>query len=210
MHNLALDIGNVLCYVDLEEFNSELSSEANITVQEANQFVEKTRKTHDLGLTTIAEDLANKFNFKSETTIRHFVKLWNDALSPNWQVTDFFNGLIDKHSIEIALVSNIGEEHAAIIRQMLNHNGFYDNCIPHLSYEVGARKPTLLYYQSFLMANPQFNNCIYVDDIIENLEMGKKVGLQPYHFVLDTMDLQKELPAIEKLVMAPKTNSRWH
>jgi len=71
-----------------------------------------------------------------------------------------------------------------------------------------------LYYQSFLMEYPEFHGCVYVDDVAENLEAGKRYGFRPYHFDLSKMDTSQELPEIEKMILevaeAQEKNPRWH
>jgi FMN phosphatase YigB (HAD superfamily) len=49
---------------------------------------------------------------------------------------------------------------------------------------VGARKPSFIYYQSFLQMYPQFKECIYLDDNTENLNSSLKNGLSGRYFNL--------------------------
>jgi FMN phosphatase YigB (HAD superfamily) len=85
---------------------------------------------------------------------------------------------------EIALVSNIGHEHKARIEDSRT----FEKCIKFFSCDVGARKPTMLYYKTFLDMHPEFLGALYVDDLAENLAMGEKFGLKPIEFALDRLD----------------------
>lgn len=213
MKYVALDIGNVLCHVDFKQFLDDLSETLNITPDEAMYFLNRSQKLHDLGLTAMRDELKDHFKIKSPVTIEKLSVSWNKAIYPDLDVLDMFNAMTEKHNLQVALVSNIGNEHAKLMEEILWHNGFFQNAVKHFSCQVGARKPTLLYYQSFLMEHPKFEGCVYVDDVVENLEAGTKFGFRPYHFALDKMNVAQELVEIEKLILTPSEptkNSRWH
>ena len=61
--------------------------------------------------------------------------------------------------------------------------------VKHYSCEVGARKPSKLYYHSFLQMHPEFKGAIYVDDNKENLEASKEFGFITIR--LDLLDMKK-------------------
>lgn len=210
---VALDIGNVLCHVDFNQFLNDLSEALNIPLDEALYFLNRSQKLHDLGLTVMKDELKDHLKIKSPVITNKLLDSWNKCITPDLDVLNLFNTMTEKHNLKVALVSNIGIEHAALMEHVLAHNGFFQNAIKHFSCNVGARKPTLLYYQSFLWEHPEFERCAYVDDVIENLEAGKRFGFQTYHFALDKMDTSVELPEIEKLILStgkPEKNSRWH
>ncbi len=202
---VCLDIGNVLCRVDFTNLLTDFSEALNITPEEALHFINRSQKMHDLGLTVIRDEIKEQFDVKSPVIINKLLNSWNNCITPSLEVLDTFNHLTANHGLHVALLSNIGIEHAALMETLLSHGGFFQNAIKHFSCEVGARKPTPLFYQSFLMQYPQFHGCVYVDDVIENLEAGKKFGFQTYHFDLYNMDAQAELPEIEKLIMDSMT-----
>lgn len=201
MKYLAVDIGNVLCHVNFDKFLAELSGSLNITLEDAKYFLNRSQKLHDLGLTIMADELRDHFKIKSSVIIDRVLHTWNNCLSPDLGVLDMCNHLTAQHDMKVALLSNIGIEHATLMEKTLEHNGFFDNAIKHFSCHVGARKPTMLFYQSFLMEHPEFQGCLYIDDIVENLEAGKKFGFRGYHFALDGMSVQEELVEIEKLIL---------
>jgi len=214
MKYVALDIGNVLCHVDFNEFLRDLSSELNITLEDALYFLNRSQKLHDLGLTVMKDELHDHLKIRSPVIIEKLLHSWNKSITPNLQVLDMYNKMTREHGLKVALVSNIGIEHAKQAEDILSHGGFFEGAIKHFSCHVGARKPTNLYYQSFLMEYPEFHGCVYVDDVTENLEAGKRYGFQTYHFDLSKMDVDKELPEIEKLILAVgeehEKNPRWH
>ncbi len=175
MKYIALDIGNVICYADLNNFVSEISDTFNVPLAEAARWLKSFQQVHDLGQTTMDHQLRHDFGCKSETTIERLIRHWSDLIQPSLPMVEMLDELNEKHDVQIALLSNIGIEHAAQMEAKLN---------PLLDY-VGARKPTLLYYQSFLLQHPEFKGCLYVDDLQENLDASKKFGFRTHHFALD-------------------------
>src|SRR5208282_4959941 len=90
--------------------------------------------------------------------------------------------------IRVALLSNIGKEHSQYFRKLMatavDSKGI-SRAIQFFSCEVGARKPSLLYYQTFLYMHPDFKeNCLYIDDLQENLDAAKKLGFKTVKFDL--------------------------
>ena len=67
----------------------------------------------------------------------------------------------------------------------------YDNSIKHFSCHVGVRKPDYLFYQNFLVKHPDFRNCLYIDDLHDNLAMSLEYGFQGHHFDLSEKNKQK-------------------
>jgi hypothetical protein len=114
----------------------------------------------------------------------------------------------------VALLSNIGVEHAVMMENTLKHGGFFPDAIKHFSCDVGARKPSMIYYQSFLWQYPEFKGCLYVDDLQENLDSGAKFGFRPFHLDLSKPGVDDKIREIEKIVIETSSskvkNSRWH
>ena len=201
MKYIALDIGNVLCHVSTEPFLEMLSETFNVTIPEASRFLKRFQQIHDLGYTTMEDELKDHFGVKSPVTIQKLVKGWNDSVFPNLHILDRLNDMRDRHNLQVALLSNIGVKHAAMMEEKLAHNGFFPGAIKHFSCFVGARKPSMIYYQSFLTQYPQFKGCLYVDDLKENLHASTAFGFQTYHFTLEDPDYESKVQEIEELVI---------
>lgn len=188
MKYIALDIGNVICYADLQPFVNKISKTFNVTIAEASAWLRSFQQIHDLGLTTMAQQLKLNFNCRSEATITELENIWSNQIQPCYEMLHMLDDMGRKDNVKVALLSNIGVEHAAQMQKKLKP--LIDHAITHFSCDVGARKPTKLYYQSFLMEYPEFKGCLYVDDLPENLETGVNLGFRPHHF-----DLSKEFPS---------------
>jgi len=229
MKYVAFDIGDVLCHCFEDKFLNAVSESANISIDDALRFFKRFWEHHDLGFTTIEDELKDKLNIKSEITIKKLTDIWMDTLVPNREMFQF---LIQKMytyksiscskrtDLQVALLSNIGKEHAATLKEKFDNQtytcsfGLFDDCIKHLSFEVGARKPSLIYYQSFLSLHPEFTGCVYVDDREENLITAEKLGFHPFKFSLknytkdnyvnfnDENKMKAKLLELDKLISA--------
>lgn len=227
MKYVAFDIGDVLCHCFEDKFLNAVSEAGNISIDDALRFFKRFWEHHDLGFTTIEDELKDKLNIQSEVTIQKLNSCWMDTLHANDVMFKYLMELmfVDKSlstnvrtDVQVALLSNIGKEHASKLKYMFdgsiwNGYGTYDACIKHLSYEVGARKPSLLYYQSFLSMHPEFKGCVYVDDREENLITAEKLGFVPFKFSLkqytknhsigfnDELKLKLRLKDLNKLIL---------
>lgn len=201
MKYICLDIGNVLCTVSAEPFLDLLSETFNVTIPEAARFLKRFQQIHDLGYTTMEDELKDKFGVKSPVIIKKLVDAWNDSVQPNMHILDRLNGLREGHNLQVALLSNIGVEHAAMMEEKLSRNGFFPGAIKHFSCSVGARKPSAIYYQSFLLQYPEFKGCLYVDDLKENLEASKAFGFKTYHFTLENPNYEDLVEEIESIIV---------
>jgi FMN phosphatase YigB (HAD superfamily) len=185
MKYVALDVGNVLVNADFTPFLKRLSSELNITMDEALYFMNRSQKLHDLGLTRMADELHDHFKIRSPITIQYLVEEWNAVIQPTDYILDIFNRLQDKHDLQIALLSNVGLEHSERMTYVLGHNGFINNAVKFFSCNVGARKPTMLYYHIFTQLYPNWYGCPYIDDLQENLDASVQFGFKPHRFALN-------------------------
>lgn len=181
--NLALDIGNVLCHVDFNKILTLLSKSLNISKDEALFFLNRVQKLHDLGLTNLSDELRDHFKIRSEVIVEDILSEWNRSIQWDNDVLNQISRLKDKFDLEIALVSNIGIEHAEHLRKTAP-DPWVGKSIQFFSCEVGARKPNYLYYKTFLEMYPQFKDAVYIDDLDINLNIGRQFGLTSVRFSL--------------------------
>lgn len=191
MKYLAVDLGNVICNVNFDPFLKTLSKTLNITNDDAVYFLNRTQKLHDMGLTDIKSELIDYFNIKSTCIIDDLILAWNYAISPNPIMIAALTSLL-KDGAKIALLSNIGFEHAEIMRNILTADVF-DPSVKFFSCQVGARKPSYLYYKTFKDLFPEFSGCVYLDDRRENIEIGNLFGFKSIEFALDKFTSAKDI-----------------
>ena len=195
---VALDIGNVLYRCEFDPFIKYLSKELNISFEDAKYFLVRTQKLHDLGLTTINEELRDYFNIKSPVRLEEISDVWRSTAIPDIKILQELKYLTDNKDLKIALLSNIGLEHSNDVDIVLNAISL--KCIKHFSCFVGARKPTDLFYQSFLMKHPEFAGCLYIDDLEDNLNAGINFGFKPFKFSLESEDSDILLKKIWEII----------
>ena len=198
MKNVAFDLGNVIVRVDFEPFITEWRKQRLQVEESAETFFIDLQGQQDIGLTTVGRALKERFRLNADR-IKLLTDAWNEAISVSEVMVDFLQQL-KSEGYRVAILSNIGTEHAALMRRKFPK--IFDGCILHLSCEVGARKPTKLYFQSFMMDNPEFIDAAYVDDLSDNLTRAGNYGLRGFKFDLsefEKMEVKKQANALRLL-----------
>lgn len=181
MTHVCFDIGNVVAEVDLSKFTNELKKFIPAT-EEPLFFLENLQHAQDLGMTSIRQSLRSYYRIHNSSVLDVLVEAWNSTVEPNEMMLNFMENLRSE-GVKIALLSNMGLEHAAHLKKICPKM-FY-NVVEHLSFEVGARKPSKIYYQSFLTDHAEWVGAIYLDDRDENLKIGKHYSFKSFKFCLD-------------------------
>jgi FMN phosphatase YigB (HAD superfamily) len=210
---VCFDIGNVLISVNFSDFISAIVQHTSILPEEANQFLFKTQKLHDLGIITLEEAFRDYFQPHYSWSCEEILRYWDQSISFEPAIEDFLRSLSER-GVKIALLSNIGAEHASILEKEWRKEKWFQQAVHFYSYQVGARKPSMLYYQSFLLQYPKFKNALYIDDLQLNLDMGRKMGFKTLRFSLDDLrhddyqqNLAGEIKKIKNLIYNDKTTS---
>jgi len=209
MKHVALDIGNVLVHADFKGFISKLSKTLNISLEEATYFMNRSQKLHDLGLTVMRDELADHLKVKSQPLMDELVGAWNSCINEDVSTVSQINHLMKKNKIKVALLSNVGIEHSQRMAGILNRDGFFDRCVKYFSCQVGARKPSSLYYQSFLQLHPEWKGAAYVDDLQENLDASKPFGFRTFRFSLEETNVfnyTDKLQELEDFILYDRSN----
>jgi len=199
MH-LAVDIGNVICEVELKKFTDRIKKCIPWN-EDAETFMVSHQSIWDLGYTTVLDAVRDRYGITSSDELKEVSDAWNSTIMPNGTMLNLLESLKGS-GVKIAFLSNMGVEHAEYLKSICPK--MFEGCIEHLSFEVGARKPSLLYYQSFLLNNDEFAGAVFIDDRLENLKAAKKLRFKPYHFELDKMlalpsgQMKQELDKIKK------------
>src|SRR5277367_1211954 len=100
---VAFDIGNVLVHSTFSDFLKKLSKELNITIEEAEYFMNRTQKLHDLGCTKMADELRDHFKIRSQVIIEELIDAWKSVIIPHQQVLFRLDSLIKKNNLQVAL-----------------------------------------------------------------------------------------------------------
>lgn len=135
MKYLAVDLGNVICNVNFDRFTRKLSKTLNLTSEDVNYFLHRTLNLHDLGITRISDELIDHFKIKSPVIIESLVREWNKVIKSDRIMINFLINLLDTSEYKIALLSNIGFDHAALLKNILGEY-IYNNSVRFFSCEV--------------------------------------------------------------------------
>lgn len=168
---VALDIGNVLCHVDVigEFFDYLVETGVVAGREQADEFISGIQYGQDLGLYNVRQGFYRFNPHLSKKTLQDIHDKWLDIVMPSKEMMEVLEeSLAVGH--QIALLSNIGKDHAAVIRQKCKP---FERCLQHFSCEVGARKPSKLFYQSFLLQHNWPRNIMFFDDRQENIDAAK-------------------------------------
>lgn len=163
MKLVAFDVGNVLVDVNFDEFVSFLGN----YMEEPQHWLNTIHALHDVGHITMEQAFASKKELKEH--VQTLIDAWYQVVQPKYNMIDFVSDLDNKYRVTFALWSNMGLEHYTYLSNNYKMKPLFDNFINHLSFQVGARKPTKLFYQSFFIQHPQFNDVLFIDDLEENL-----------------------------------------
>jgi FMN phosphatase YigB (HAD superfamily) len=180
MKKVAFDLGRIIVNVDFSPFLDMWHSHGLFKIKDASTFFNDLHGQQDVGLTTIDRGLRERFNLNSQV-IDDLGRAWDDSISINEDMASLLNGLKDE-GYTVAILSNIGTRHAKVMREKFP--SIFHHSILHLSCEVGARKPTKLYFQSFMMDHPEFKGALFIDDLAENRQQAERYGLRSYAFEL--------------------------
>ncbi len=188
---VAIDIGNVLVRWHAEVFIKKMVEEVCVRHEDPDRYVpdpmewlEKVQPMQDLGISNIKHMLDLDFG----SSVSDGILL---DIESTWIKTISFVPAMTAKVLEwlqyrkVALLSNMGHQHLDYLRNSLPAIFDNKNLIQHISCEVGVRKPSKLFFQSFLLENPQFKDCPYLDDLQENVTAADRAGLNGFMYHVD-------------------------
>jgi FMN phosphatase YigB (HAD superfamily) len=187
MKHLILDIGNVVSNVNLDVFANKMTERLSISHEKAWTFLRKIQKTQDLGHTTVREALKDESGVENTETMNVLIAAWLDTIHLNHEVIREIESITSSLNIKVAILSNMGMEH----KNHIESQGFFKDAIKYYSCDIGVRKPSEIYYWSFLQRYPEFNGATYFDDMPDNINTGNKMGLNSVMFDISDCSIGK-------------------
>lgn len=201
---IGFDVGNVLTHFHLDKFLERVNAnEKNLKsfehLKNPLKFLEKIQHSNDLGIINLKKELSHLHDLHlSEERIDQIVNLWNEILVLEPKMTNLVKSI--KPDFEIIIMSNMGEEHYEhLYRQDYD---LFNKTMEHFSFQVGARKPQINYYQSLIMRRPNWHSeaILFIDDRPENLKIAEHLGFDTLKFNLSESFKNNTLDSdIEKL-----------
>lgn len=202
---VCMDIGNVLVHVNLNAF-TEVITKIIPKNHDPMLFLETIQALHDVGYITMRQALRDKYELShaSNDEVETLINVWNLVVERNEFMINFMKDL-SSQGVRFALLSNMGHEHHEYLKKICPEI-FELSEIHFLSYQVGARKPSRLFFKTFVEDYNSWGGSIYIDDRIDNLVASKQYAFRTIHFELDKQkslfDLKKNTDQIKKIIFS--------
>lgn len=171
MKLVAFDLGNVICHVDFDSFLQTLVDMDIVSDKfTGNELMKYIQRPIDLGEYSIKQFFAEKYSKLNYRSVQLLHDTWIGMAHPSVVMLDLINELIENYGYEVSLLSNIGIDHANILREKCP---VFKKCNQHFSCDVGAAKPTKLFYQSFVLQYGWDPSVLFFDDREENVKAAQ-------------------------------------
>ncbi len=110
---------------------------------------------------------------------KEFNLLWNHTFRENEEMAELLQKL--KSQRPLYLLSNTNESHWQYLEEKYKVSRHFDELI--LSYKVGFVKPHHEIYQQVLTKSGLgASDCLFVDDLPQNIAAGSELGMHTIHF----------------------------
>jgi len=176
------DIGGVLLNIHPDRTIKQLSDVTNLTEQEIeNSFPEIAHHKYERGEISDAEffkAVKNELPKSNNLTEKEFWYAWSLLVGEETDVVKIMNRLTKKYPVWLLSNTNpyhiIEEDRFKLFEKITG--GIY-------SFEVGSRKPEEdIYLKALEIANTTAEKSLFIDDLIENVEMARSLKLNAIHF----------------------------
>jgi epoxide hydrolase-like predicted phosphatase len=184
---IIFDFGNVLAHFDYaragERFGRSLGMTGEEFIRQAREagFVELLKTYESGGMTSEAFHLRFNEITGHRADFEEFAASWTDIFWANEPVHRLIDGL-KRAGYKMVLGSNTNELHARHFReQFADVFRHFDALV--LSHEVGRLKPDPGFYLACASAagRPP-HECVFIDDLPENVEGARNAGLIGVHY----------------------------
>ena len=173
------DLGRVIIHFDNNIFFEKIASYSSLSKREIAELAfthSSPRKAFDRGDIT-AEEFYNQATTILEAKIDYdkFFSIYNDVFSLNPQILEILKKLKGKY--RLVLLSNTDVMRFGFVKKKFPEIMIFDAYV--LSYEVGAMKPhPRIYEEALKKAGVEARECVFIDDIEENIEAARKLGIK--------------------------------
>ena len=170
------DLGRVLVDFDFEPAFAKLHrwGFAPQTVEEASAAIRLAE--YECGLISTREFLDNLRSLVSnEVSEEELVDCYQQIFRPDWKMFEFVRNL--RSSYRVVALSNTSDLHLRYLKSQYEIDELFETIFA--SFELKLRKPDPLIYRRVLegLASVQPSQLIFVDDLHENVEAARSLGL---------------------------------
>jgi HAD superfamily hydrolase (TIGR01509 family) len=184
---LIFDFGNVVAFYDYSRFHRALCRVSGITAEELalrlsnNGYLDLHQAFEKGEMEPNAFSAAFRQRYELETTPADFENAWSDIFWLNPPVAVLV-GRLKAKGYALVLGSNTNAIHASHFRrQFATTIAQFDQLV--LSFDAGCLKPSAEFYLTCARAARSIpSDCIFIDDLPENVEGARQAGLRPIHY----------------------------
>ena len=182
---ILFDIGRVIVGVNVDRAAEPLGEAARTTAAELWRAIETDPRWPDWqeGRVTPREwhaHLAKRFGVG--LGFEEFCALWNQALLPRTTLDEKLFAELGRQ-VRLALLSNTDPIHVAHLERSYSFLRHFPAASRIYSCTVGARKPNpKIYAQGIAACGVPASEILYVDDVPEYVEAGKRAGMDAVQF----------------------------
>ena len=127
------------------------------------------------------QEVIDHLNNKLSARLTHaeFAELWTITLDEDTEMTQLLQELRKK--FPLYLLSNINEVSFGYLQDKFNVSRHFNELV--LSYKVGHIKPAIeIYHEVLHRSKLAAHNCLFIDDLAENIEAAQSIGINTIHF----------------------------
>ncbi|MBC8186212.1 HAD family phosphatase [candidate division KSB1 bacterium] len=190
---IIFDLGQVLVKVLFPEFLQKFAAEFRIDPSEITDNRHNGAHIDFMVGKIPPEEFYQKTckHFNHDISIKKFKALWLQMLGEEIGGTGLIINELEKKNNNLALLSNIDPWHYEYCERTFPVLNKFSKKF--LSYQMKMKKPGLEIYQQVakeLFAKPE--ECLFIDDLLENVEAAQQVGYEAIQFI-DPGQLHGEL-----------------
>jgi putative hydrolase of the HAD superfamily len=178
---LIFDMGHVFVDFDWEDICGEFCSKTGVARSELNDALGYLSSLgYEKGNISTADFLseANK-KLKTNLHIDEFHKIWNKNHLENSEMAALLQKLRTERPLY--LLSNTNESHWDYLENNFHVSRHFEERI--LSFQVRTSKPDKKIYEEVLKRSGHLaSECLFVDDLEENIQAAKNIGMQGIRF----------------------------
>lgn len=178
------DLGRVLVPFDISHAYAALKAASPLSLKEMQHELQSSKLVPDYECGRISDqvfvDSIRKL-LQLDVTFEEFDRIWNSIFLPATLVSEeLLLQLRERYTL--LLLSNTNALHYRFLEQQYPHIQHFHHHI--LSFEVGAEKPDPAIYQAaFQTAGVAPQEAFFTDDMPENIEAARALGLDAECFV---------------------------
>lgn len=184
--NIIFDLGNTLVFFDHNYFFSGVAGyEKRFGTKVFRDFIEENKLMYLLGTGRIT---GKKFysvlkqEFGLTISYDMFVKKYQDIFWANNPMEKFLKQLVKEKKFNILMLSNTDHLHIPYLYSVYPHLNLIKKRV--ISYKVGYSKPeNEIYEHIFERYQVDPAESFFIDDMPENIEKGRELGLVSHHYI---------------------------